>query len=209
MCAPPHAPIRSHTSRVALTVRHLSIAQAAAKKRLAPIRKVVGTLLDVPQGRDPSQSKKSIEAQESAIAALKNLEWYDLADPGLLSQLAVLNKRFPWPPELRGAPELPDESRDTIPWLPVEVRDAIRWMFCNPRLNRMELQTCVEIVFAKLEGDACDYVLSCLEEDPIVQKDLLDAIQSLESNDDLNQSVLATLRLRIVRNLHPFRMARS
>jgi len=157
------------------------------------------------QGRDPSQSKKSIEAQESAIAALKNLEWYDLADPGLLSQLAVLNKRFPWPPELRGAPELPDESRDTIPWLPVEVRDAIRWMFCNPRLNRMELQTWVEIVFAKLEGDACDYVLSCLEEDPIVQKDLLDAIQSLESNDDLNQSVLATLRLRIVRNLHPFR----
>ena len=47
-------------------------------------------------------------------------------------------------------------------------------------------------------------MLSCLEEDPIVQKGLLDAIQSLESNDNL-KSVLPTLRLRVVRNLSPKR----
>ena len=190
---------------IVLNLRHLPIAQGDAKKRLEPIRKVVNELLALSSDAKPSQSKKSIKAQESAIAALANLEYYDLADPGLLSQLAVLDKRFPWPPDLRGAPELPDEPRETIPWLPVAARDAICWTFCNPRLNHMELQRWVEFVFAKLEGDACDYVLSCLEEDPLVQKDLLDAIQSLESNDDLNQSVLAALRLRIVRNLHPFR----
>ena len=135
---------------IVLNLRHLPIAQADAEKRLAPIRKVVNELLALPLDAKPSQSKKSIKAQESAIAALANLEYYDLADPGLLSQLAVLDKRFPWPPDLRGAPELPDESRETIPWLPVAARDAICWTFCNPRLNHMELQRWVEFVFAKL-----------------------------------------------------------
>ena len=89
--------------------------QAAAKKRLAPIRKVVDNLLALPLGRDPPQNKKSIEAQESAIKALANLEYYDLlANPDLLSQFAVIDKRFPEAPEVYGAAQLPDWSIKTL-----------------------------------------------------------------------------------------------
>jgi hypothetical protein len=193
-----------------LNLRHLPIAQGDADKRLEPIRKVVNELLALPSDAKPSQSKKSIKAQGSAIKALQNLKYYDLlANPDLLSQLAIVDKRFPEAPKVHGAAQLPDMSFETIPWLPDEARKAIEtWA----RDGTLDLTSLLELVFAKLEGDVCDFVLSWIQgvfnwmedDDMNVQTGLLDAIQSLESNDNL-KSVLPTLRLRVVRNLSPKR----